>query len=56
LTKIKATLAGAPRPQTESRCGFEIDAVQFKMRLDFGLGCSTGAHGRGWLTQRADAA
>lgn len=35
---VRVSLAGAPGPQTESRWGFEVDAVQFKIRLDFGLG------------------
>jgi hypothetical protein len=29
---------GAPGPATESRWGFEVDAVQFKIRLDIGFG------------------
>ena len=35
---VKVSLSGAPGPTTESRWGFEVDAVQFKIRLDFGLG------------------
>jgi hypothetical protein len=29
---------GAPGPATELRWGFEVDAVQFKIRLDIGFG------------------
>lgn len=35
---VRVSLAGAPGPQTESRWGFEVDAVQFKIRLDTGFG------------------
>jgi hypothetical protein len=35
---VRVSLAGAPGPFVESRWGFEVDAVQFKIRLDFGLG------------------
>lgn len=33
---VKATLEGQPGPMTESRWGFEIDALQFKIRHDLG--------------------
>lgn len=33
-----AYLEGAPGPQIETRVGFEVDAVQVKVRLDFGCG------------------
>jgi len=33
-----AYLEGAPGPQIETRPGFEVDGVQFKVRLDFGCG------------------
>lgn len=33
-----AYLEGAPGPQVETRTGFEVDGVQFKVRLDFGAG------------------
>lgn len=33
-----AYLAGAPGPQTESKAGFEVDGISFKIRLDFGGG------------------
>jgi hypothetical protein len=35
---VRISLSGQPGPTTESRWGFEIDAAQFKIRLDFGLG------------------
>ena len=35
---VRVSLSGAPGPTTECRWGFEVDAVQFKIRLDFGLG------------------
>ena len=35
---VRVNLSGAPGPYTELRWGFEIDAVQFKIRLDIGLG------------------
>lgn len=31
-------LEGAPGPQVETRVGFEVDGVKFKIRLDFGAG------------------
>jgi hypothetical protein len=34
---VKVSLAGNEGPFTESRWGFEIDAVQFKIRLDIGF-------------------
>lgn len=33
-----AYLAGQPGPQIESRAGWEVDGVEFKIRLDFGCG------------------
>ncbi|KFI28163.1 prohead protease/major capsid protein fusion protein [Paenirhodobacter enshiensis] len=33
-----AYLEGAPGPQVETRTGFEVDGVEFKIRLDFGAG------------------
>lgn len=33
---VKATLEGQPGPMTESRWGFEVDALQFKIRHDLG--------------------
>jgi hypothetical protein len=35
---VRVSLSGQPGPQTEGRWGFEVDAVQYKIRLDFGLG------------------
>lgn len=35
---VRVSLSGAPGPTTESRWGFEVDAVQFKIRLDVGFG------------------
>lgn len=35
---IQASLAGQPGPHTESRWGFEVDAIEFKIRLDLGFG------------------
>jgi hypothetical protein len=35
---IRVSLAGAGGPMTESRWGFEVDSVQFKIRLDLGFG------------------
>ena len=35
---VRVSLAGQAGPYTETRWGFEIDAVEFKIRLDFGLG------------------
>ena len=34
---IRGSLAGQPGPYTESRWGFEVDAIQFKIRLDLAL-------------------
>jgi hypothetical protein len=34
---VRVNLTGAPGPMTESRWGFEVDAVQFKIRLDIGF-------------------
>jgi hypothetical protein len=42
-----AYLQGAEGPQTESRTGFEIDGVEWKVRLDFG---ATFIDWRGWFT------
>ena len=39
--------AGAPGPQVESRAGFEVDGVQFKVRLDYGAGFTDW---RGWYS------
>lgn len=33
-----AYLEGAPGPQLETRAGFEVDGVEYKVRLDFGAG------------------
>lgn len=41
-----AYLEGAPGPQMETRVGFEVDGVQFRIRLDFGCGWTD--H-RGWF-------
>lgn len=41
-----AYLEGAPGPQMESRAGFEVDGMQFRIRLDFGCGWTD--H-RGWF-------
>lgn len=38
-------LSDAPGPQVESRVGFEVDAVQFRLRLDWGGGWTDW---RGW--------
>ncbi len=38
-------LEGAPGPQMETRAGFEVDGVQFRVRLDFGCGWTDY---RGW--------
>lgn len=35
---IHSYLSGSEGPQTESRVGFEVDGVQFKIRLDWGCG------------------
>ena len=35
---VRVSLSGAPGPQTESRWGWSVDAVEVKIRLDFGLG------------------
>jgi len=35
---VEASLAGQAGPHTESRWGFEVDAVQFKVRQDIGHG------------------
>lgn len=35
---VQVGLDGAPGPMTESRWGFEIDAIQFKIRLDVAFG------------------
>lgn len=35
---VKVGLEGAGGPMTESRWGFEVDALQFKIRLDLGFG------------------
>lgn len=35
---VEASLAGQAGPHTESRWGFEVDAVQFKIRQDIGHG------------------
>lgn len=42
---VQAHLAGQPGPSIESRWGFEVDAVQFKIRQDVGFGFS---EWRGW--------
>ncbi|WP_273281112.1 HK97 family phage prohead protease [Pseudooceanicola atlanticus] len=34
---VRGSLAGQPGPMTESRWGFEVDAIQFKIRLDLAL-------------------
>ena len=41
-----AYLEGAPGPQMETRVGFEVDGVQFRIRLDFGCGWTDY---RGWV-------
>ena len=40
-----AYLEGAPGPQLETRAGFEVDGVEFKVRLDFAAAGSTTAAG-----------
>jgi hypothetical protein len=35
---VQVGLEGSPGPMTESRWGFEIDALQFKIRLDAAFG------------------
>lgn len=45
-------LEGAPGPQTETRAGFEIDGVQTKIRLDFGVGW---IDYRGWHRKEREA-
>lgn len=35
---VKVSLDGSGGPMTESRWGFEVDALQFKIRLDLGFG------------------
>lgn len=42
-----AYLQGAEGPQTESRVGFSVDGVEFKVRLDFGAAF---VDWRGWYT------
>lgn len=42
-----AYLQGAEGPQTETRTGFDVDGVQFKVRLDFGAAF---VDWRGWYT------
>jgi hypothetical protein len=47
-----AYLSGASGPQTESRLGFEIDGIQFKVRLDWGCGF---VDHRGWYRNAGGA-
>lgn len=42
-----AHLAGQPGPQVETKLGFEVDGVQYRVRLDFGAGF---VDWRGWYT------
>lgn len=47
-----AYLQGAEGPQTETRTGFEVDGVQWKVRLDFGAAF---VDHRGWYTNPGPA-
>lgn len=47
-----AYLQGAEGPQTESRVGFEVDGIEFKVRLDFGAAF---IDWRSWYTNAGEA-